>query len=125
MKIFKQLFLFLFTFLLANSGHAQIQNTSWKGVFNLPSPADCIFEFKTDTALLTMDGNILETSKLTVKGDTLTLQKLSGGSPCDADVIGIYRFKINGDKLTLTVIDDACNERAMAGPEEPLTAVKN
>lgn len=124
MKNLKTAILFLFIFLGTKTINAQIQNTSWKGVFNVPSPQACVLEFKTDTAIITLEGDVLETSMITIKGDTLTFQKLSGNSPCDTDIIGIYRFKVKDDKLTITVIDDGCNERAMAIPEEPLTVVK-
>lgn len=117
--------LFLLIFPGANTLSAQIQNTSWKGVFNIPSPAECIFEFKTDTVFLTSNGDLLETSIFKINEDTLTLQKLSGVSPCDLDVIGIYQFKIQDEKLILTIVDDACDPRAMAIPQEPMTAVKN
>lgn len=125
MKILKTSLAVLFIFLGTQNLHAQVQNTSWKGIFNVPSPAECVLQFISDTALITMDGNDLEISKFKINGDTLTLQKLSGGSPCDTEVIGIYRFKVKDDKLIMTVIDDACQERAMALPQEPMTAVKN
>lgn len=124
MKNLKTGILFLFIFLGANNINAQIQNTSWKGVFNVPSPQDGVFEFKADTVYVILFGDILETSKFKIIGDTLTLQKLSGGSPCDESVIGIYHFKINDDKLLLTMIDDVCEQRAMALPTEPMTAIK-
>ncbi len=124
MKTLMTAILFLLIFPGANTLSAQIQNTSWKGVFNIPSPADCVFEFKTDTVFLTLNGEILETSKFKINEDTLTLQKFSGISPCYLDVIGIYQFKIKDQKLILTIIDDACYTRSMSVPQEPMTAMK-
>ena len=124
MKNLKTGLLFLFIFLGTQNLNAQVQNTSWEGVFNVPSPQEGVFEFKTDTVYVKLFGDILETSRFKTSGDTLTLQKLSGGSPCDTDIIGIYRFKINDDKLLLTMINDDCAERAMALPEGPMTAVE-
>ena len=90
----------------------------------MPAPQDGVFEFKTDIHYLSINGDIVETSKFKMNGDTLTLQKLSGISPCDGSLIGMYLAIIKDDKLSISVIDDACELRAMALPEEPMSAIK-
>ncbi|MEO7210472.1 MAG: hypothetical protein ABIY35_05980 [Chitinophagaceae bacterium] len=102
----------------------KIQNTSWKGTFFVPSPQECIMTFTSDTAYLKINGESIETSTFTINGDTLTFHKVSGGSPCGMDIIGIYKMDIKDDLLSISVIADDCQARAMGFPTEPLTAIK-
>lgn len=109
---------------VADNANQQIQNTSWKGTFFVPSPQECIMTFTSDTAYLKINGESIETSTFTINGDTLTFHKVSGGSPCGMDIIGIYKMDIKDDLLTISVIEDDCQARAMGFPTEPLTAIK-
>lgn len=126
--------LLLFISIFSKQINAQLANTTWKGVFNIPQPTECIMQMKQDTFYViyadgfdpdNMDLNtILETSTYKVNHDTLTIQKISGGSPCSSDIIGKYSFAIKNEVLYISVIDDECNPRAMAFPSDPLTLVR-
>lgn len=126
--------LILFICLSAKNVNAQLQDHAWKGVFMVPDPVECVFEFKKDTVYLKFaekfnvndlsGNNLLEKSVYKIENDTLTLQKVMGGSPCDTEVIGKYRFAVKDEKLSLFLIADDCMERAFAFPQEPLTKIK-
>lgn len=96
--------------------NAQLTDTKWKNFVNIPDPVESFMHFKKDTALLTVaaDGSLVETMTYTVNKDTLRLTKLSGLSPCDDTVTGLYRIEIKDDKLTITPISDDCEGRANA-----------
>lgn len=121
MKTIKTGILILFICLSTKTLNAQLQNTAWKGVFMAPTLIECVLEFKTDTLNVNEvnNDNILETSVYKINNDTLTLQKVTGGSPCGNEVIGKYRFAINNDKLSISLIEDDCRERALSFPAEP------
>lgn len=134
MRQLKLSFLFLFICLTGNYVQAQLQDSSWKGVFFVPDPAECVFEFKKDTVNLRFADNyvlndvnnskILEQSLFKIQNDTLILQKLSGESPCNPNLLGKYQYAIKDEKLFLTVIWDDCRGRVMAFPGEALDRIK-
>jgi len=128
---------------IAMNAKAQLTGTRWKGIANVPTPLDCLFYFKTDTLLLQYAGSqpvtltgadgdmisatgkdsiVIETMTYKISGDTLTLQKVKGGSPC-TDEIGAYKITIKDNKLLVALIDDACEARVQAWPADPLTRV--
>ncbi|MGN6532003.1 MAG: hypothetical protein ACTHK0_09645 [Ginsengibacter sp.] len=110
----KVLSLFL-VFVATGSVKAQYQNTSWKGIYQIPEPTEMILQFKQDTLLLNYfaNGSNAETMYYEIKGDTLMMTKISGISPC-YDEKGIYKLAIKDDKLVITLIDDSCNVRGSA-----------
>ena len=120
----KILFLFLVV-MAAGSANAQIQNTSWKGIYNIPDPTEMVLQFKQDTLLLNYfeDGSNAEMMKYEMKGDTLIMTKISGISPCDG-VKGSYKLSVKDDKLFMTLIEDSCDARASAMPQQPLVKVQ-
>jgi hypothetical protein len=71
------------------------------------------FEFKQDTMNLWIDGNIVESTLYKMNKNTLTLKKISGGSPC-GDEEGQYTYKISSDRLTITPVKDECGARSAA-----------
>lgn len=115
------------TFLIVFTAKAQLSDSKWTGTMNIPSPAECIFEFKKDTVYLYLgaDNSLLETMSYTIKNDTLTLVKLSGMSPCGTDTKGIYRIEVKDDKLFIKPLSDDCQERLNAFPADPFTRQKN
>jgi hypothetical protein len=90
-----------------------LENTRWKGLVNAPAPTEAEFEFKKDSFLLYVQGQVFETMAYTVNGDTLRISKLDGNSPCN-DEVGMYNFSIKDDKLFLKVNNDPCGIRAAA-----------
>ncbi len=135
MKIIKGLLLIFIIIVSSNSINAQLKNTSWKGVFTVPQPTECIMVLKEDTFFLVFASGfnpnkidpdyILETSTYKIDLDTLTIQKVTGKSPCSEDIIGKYSFEIKNDMLYIQVMDDVCSQRASAFPNEPLKLMKN
>ena len=94
--------------------NAQVANTKWKATLHLDNPMDVIFDFGMDTLVVvnTQDNSTLETMKYSAQDSVLTIQKLSGMSVCDNSLTCKYKFGIQGDEMMLTLIDDACNDRA-------------
>ncbi|SFI05547.1 hypothetical protein [Halpernia frigidisoli] len=134
MKTTKTFLLLLFLFLGFNTLSAQLENTVWKGTFMVPTPIESVLEFGKDTVNLKFaegfvinsnsDEELTEKMSYKIDKDTIAFQKISGGSPCDAKAVGVYRFQLNDNKLSLAMIKDDCVERSSAFPEEPMTAVK-
>jgi len=98
------------------SVNAQLANTKWKGVLNIQSGMNTVFNFSNDTLeVFNADTNeSLETMKYSTKDSLLTLQKLYGSSQCDTSTPGVYKFQINNNELTLTLVSDECPDRADA-----------
>lgn len=99
-------------------------NTKWKGIVFVPSPTQGILNFRKDTLLLTIENQVVETESYRMKGDTLILQKISGGSPC-TDEVGYYHYVIKADKCTITPIEDDCVARTTIFSTEGYEQIKN
>lgn len=111
----KKNFLCLLTLtLLSGSIKAQLANSKWKGVLQLDNPMNVAFNFGKDTlTVLNLDDkSILETMIYTATSSAFTLRKISGQSDCESATIGRYAYQIKDDALVLTVVEDACNDRA-------------
>jgi hypothetical protein len=106
--------------------NAQLADTKWKNLMNIPDPYETFLQFKKDTVMINLvsDGTLIETMNFKVSKDTLRITKLSGMSPCTEDIIGVYRFEIKEEKLTITAITDDCPERANAFRPEAWTKEK-
>jgi hypothetical protein len=109
----RKIILFLFIAFTAISANAQLTNTKWKGTLELEPATDVLFDFRKDTAeVFTLaDNGSLEIMLYTIKGNELTLQKITGKSDCDETVIGRYKFEMKNDQVVLTRIDDGCDDR--------------
>ena len=104
------IFFVLFTSVKIN---AQLSNTKWKGQLNLENKMDVIFDFRTDTLLINSikDNSNIETVKYSFQDNILSLQKTSGLSNCDGTTIGKYKFDINKDTLSISLLTDDCRDR--------------
>lgn len=108
------------------SAKAQLNGTKWRGNVNVPENVTVLLNFQKQTLEMTaMDGNQLESMSYTVKGDTILLKKLSGGSPCDLDSTFKVKYTINDDKLSITPLTDDCEGRQRAWQKQPFTKVKD
>ncbi len=108
------------------SAKAQLNGTKWRGNVNVPEDVTVLLNFQKQTLEMTaMDGNQLESMSYTVKGDTILLKKLSGGSPCDLDSTFKVKYTINYDKLSITPLTDDCEGRQRAWQKQPFTKVKD
>ncbi|MFZ4059096.1 MAG: hypothetical protein ACOYKE_13215 [Ferruginibacter sp.] len=108
-KIFALVALFLTQF----NPTEVLVNTKWEGSLNIPTEVNGGIEFKKDTMYIMYENNIVETMTYKEKGDSLFIQKVSGGSPCEAE-LGTYTFKIAYDILVLNLVQDNCSERSEA-----------
>ncbi len=108
------------------SAKGQLTNTKWKATFNVPSPVECVLDFRKDTVVLfaAADSSTIETMIYKVDKDTFSLEKISGGSPCDYQIQGKYKFEIRDEKMMISLIADSCNERVAAWPSDALQKVK-
>ncbi len=132
MKTLKTALFNVTIFFGANNLSAQLENTVWKGIFLVPDAHELVMNFKKDTVTLQFafkynlgdlsDKNLLEKMTYKVDKDKLTLQKVSGGSPCDNRTVGIYRFAVKDEKLLITLVSDDCIQRSSAFPAEALTS---
>jgi hypothetical protein len=90
-----------------------LSNTKWSGSMNVPDPMGVTLEFKKDTFTVFIGEEIVEAMSYKVKGDTLSITKLFGSSPCGEEE-GKYKYTIKEDLLTITAIEEACEPRAAA-----------
>jgi hypothetical protein len=115
-----------------------LTGTSWKGTTYVPDPLICVFKFSKDSARLLYvddreiniadglgglkavtgkDSAALETMTYRLSGDTISLHKVEGGSPCGEE-IGQYRVLVSNGKLKFILIQDPCAVRPYALREE-------
>lgn len=104
----------LTSLLLVTTAGAQLTNTRWKSTLDIDGPVNAIFDFKTNTVSLytVADSIVIETMSFTTDEATVSVLKLSGQSDCDNATVGKYTYKLKGDTLSLTVVADACDDRA-------------
>lgn len=112
----KKIIILLLVFLVSFSVHAQLANTTWKGVLNIEGGMEAFFNFGNDTLEVFNASNkeSMETMKYMVKDSLLTLQKIFGGSECDNSTPGNYKFEIKNDERTLSLLSDSCYIRSEA-----------
>ena len=91
-----------------------LSNTTWKGVMLIPGATDVRLNFKKDSLFLTTEaGQEIGTLIYSQHGDTLTIKKVWGSSPCPEESQGVYRIEwIEKDKkIQLHGISDECDGR--------------
>jgi len=138
---------FAFAFCLLPLLHAQqtsgpaLHGTTWKGNFSVPDPLDCLLQFKKDTLLmlyagtdpinLAGDGRMvtgkdsaaIEVMTYQQHGDTVTIIKVTGGSPCDNEP-GVYRAQGSNGKMAFIAVNDGCPIREGALNRTEMVEVK-
>jgi hypothetical protein len=110
----KMITLAFLVFFTAIAGRAQIANTKWTASLQLQQQVTVLFDFKKDTlrAITVADSTVIETMTYAVQDTAIQFKKISGQSECDSMVIGMYRFKIRANQLSLSLISDNCNDRS-------------
>ena len=108
---------FIFIWQTSTTANETLSNTKWHGTFNVPDPMSGTLEFKKDTVLLSIDGEVIESMTYKEKGDMLMLQKIYGQSPC-SEAIGEYKFQLKDNVLMLSPMQDVCEIRANAFSKE-------
>ena len=122
----RKIILFLFIAFTAISANAQFTNTKWKGTLEIDPATDVLFDFRKDTAevFVLSDNSSLEIMLYTIKGNELTLQKITGKSDCDETVIGKYKFEMKNDEVVLIRMDDGCDDRGNVLDKSKWTKVR-
>ncbi|HEU5053862.1 MAG TPA: hypothetical protein VFT78_12150 [Hanamia sp.] len=100
---------------IAFNTRAQLVNTKWKGTLNVENGLDAVFNFHNDTLVVSSaeSGEDLETMSYNTTDSVLTLIKLYGQSQCDT-TSGKYKYAIENNELTLSLIADGCPDRSQA-----------
>jgi hypothetical protein len=125
---------FLFTAIacfLMISTKAQLANSKWKGEMGIPQgpgqppePTEAIWDFNTDTLVVHFPGGGEdEVMTYRLAQDVLTLRKVSGSSQCDDGSTGTYKYRIQGDKFFISVIQDSCEGRSAIDFSKPYTKI--
>ncbi len=117
MKLILTAFIGLSSFFFTSSNPGQLNQTRWEGVLHVPEATAAEIEFKTDSLLIYVGGDLVETNAYEVVGDTLKMRKLNGMSSCDT-LTSHYRYTIKNDVLNLAAINDNCQERKGAFSSE-------
>ena len=109
-----------FLFVLGFTASAQLTNTKWKGAISAPTEVEVVLQFKKDTLNIVIAGtdNVIESMKYSIKDDVITINKISGGSPCNNDVSATVKYIIKDKSLILVPVNDPCEERKNAWPVE-------
>lgn len=113
MQTAAKLILIISLFIWQKPGNQSLTNTKWHGTIYVPDASDGVLEFGKDTLSVYMDGNVLETMLYKENADTLSLKKISGGSPCGEET-GLYKYEVKDNQLFVTPISDDCPVRAGA-----------
>lgn len=101
------------------TSNAQLENSKWKGIVYAPEATEAFMEFRKDTLhVISTNGMPLETMNYALSGDTLSIRKITGGSPCDVSTVGYYKTEIFDNKLFIIPIKDDCLERTLAFDED-------
>ena len=105
---------------LMQSVKAQVANTSWIGNFKIPDETQMLVRFTQDSLVLGYANNdeVIERMKYSIAGDTLTITKLDGISPCSTATPATYKIMLKDEKLYISSLLDDCTDRAGAWPED-------
>ena len=109
----RKIIVILLVLFVSGEGKAQFTHTKWKGTLELDPAMEVLFDFRKDTVEVfnLADNSSVEIMQYTIKDSTLTLQKISGASDCDASGIAKYKFRLKDDKFFLIKLDDDCDDR--------------
>lgn len=114
-KVFIATAVLCFTLLGAK---AQLINTKWKGQVSIPDLRPVLWQFERDTLRVFFTDSSEKTEIMLYQdnpaGRSMTITKLSGGSPCANGVMAMYDYTITDDKLSLWPKKDTCNGRVDA-----------
>jgi hypothetical protein len=96
--------------------HAQsINNRNWKAFLDAPINDTVTFHIQSDSSFVTnSNGEVVIRVHCMIGGDTLTIVNQDAEEHGCPDLKGKYKIDLQNDILILTMIDDACEERAHA-----------
>ncbi len=116
----KKIFTLFVIVSIAQTTKAQFANTSWLGNFKIPDETQMLLHFTQDSLLLSYatSAESVERSTYKITGDTLSMVKIDGISPCSIADSATYKIELREGKLYITSLVDYCYERATAWPDE-------
>ena len=102
-----------------------LAGTAWQGQAFIPDEKTIVLSFKADSLSMFIVPHMIlgESMVYTVEADTITLRKISGGSPCNAQGIGKLQFTIVKDQMTIKSLSDSCQARKVAWTDKPFQKV--
>jgi hypothetical protein len=103
-------------FVSSSCANAQLTHSTWKGKILGDNPRMVILDFRLDSLVVytIADSEIVEVMTYHEKNDELIVQKLTGQSDCDNNVIGHYKLAIQAGILSLKTSADPCQDRCDA-----------
>jgi hypothetical protein len=110
-----------------SSAQNSLSNTTWKGVMLIPGATDVRLNFKKDSLFLTTEaGQEIGALIYSQHGDTLTIRKVAGSSPCPEETQGVYHIEwLEKDKkFRLHGISDECEGRIGVYTTNPFTRIQ-
>lgn len=125
-NLHKSFFCLLLLTMLSCSIKAQLANTKWKGILKLENDVNVRFDFGKDMLVVKNldEGKLIETMTYKATKSTFTLLKVSGQSDCDSSTPGKYKYSIKGNVLSISLIEDTCEDRSSAIKNIQLTKTK-
>ena len=125
-NMYKSFFSLLLLTMLSCSASAQLANTKWKGILKLENDVNVRFDFGKEMLVVKNldEGTLIETMTYKATKSTFTLLKVSGQSDCDNSTPGKYKYTIKGNVLSISLIEDACEDRSSAIKSIQLTKTK-
>src|SRR5689334_14759544 len=104
---------FFFSVLSLNA--QSIDNKSWKTFLDAPINDTVTFHIQSDSSFVTnSNGDVVIRIRCTIAGNTLTIVNQDAEQHGCPDQKGKYKIDLKEDSFTLTLIEDACEERAHA-----------
>lgn len=113
--------------LISISASAQLKNTKWKGIVNIPAPTEVELEFRNHTINLLYEGEVIEYMWYEEKDNNVIIYKYWGGSPCKSgheDKGGEYKINNKGNTMKWELIKEDCPIRAESLKASTFTKVK-
>jgi hypothetical protein len=122
----KKLSLLALLLLTAVLSKAQLKNTKWQGMMNVPDKMSVILNFKKDSVdmLIVEYGMVGESMTYAVADSVITMKKTDGHSPCDVGGLFKVKYLIKDDKLFINNLSDPCDARSQSWNKEPFVRVK-
>jgi uncharacterized protein YdeI (BOF family) len=100
----------------------QFTKGTYTGKMPDASAAAITLSFADDAKMtVRIQGQVMVEAKYVVKGDRIEVNDQSGPIACAPDQTGVYAWKLDAKKLTLTTVKDPCGARTSALTSQPWT----
>jgi hypothetical protein len=107
--------IFCFASLASHVCAQSINNRNWKAFFGGEINDTLTLHVHSDSSFVTNTrGEVMLRTNCIIKADTLTLSDYGESEHTCPNALGKYKINLNGQSLTLSLIDDPCDGRAHA-----------